>query len=195
MAKGPTMVNELLAHLKEKQGTPTPGKENCAASLEKVFKTTAPKHNEMSCIPSFTMKDKGQLGRLSKQWGSLADRVMASICSDWIAFAKDVSATLGMSKYPLVPHLPFIVKYAGHALAFHHASVQLTAPATTTLAQAEEVSQDMPKKKLVILKKKATPSPTPEPETPTQAVQDTHDSEEGELSLEDLLAFGSTIKG
>lgn len=190
MAKGPSTTSQLLTHLKETQGKPTPSKENSAASLEKVFKTVSPKHNDMTCIPSFTMKDKGQLGRLSKKWGSVADRIMETVCSDWLAFAKDVATTLGMSKYPLVPHLPFIVKYADHAAAFHHASVQLTAPAPVAEPTVETVAVAPPKKKLLIINKKPA-APKPEvvqaPEIPEQA-------DDEAMSLEALLAFGSKLK-
>lgn len=192
MAKGPSMASELLAHLKEKNGTKLPGKENTAASLESTFKQVAPKHNEMACIPSFTMKDKGQLGRLSKKWGGVADRVMETICSDWIAFAKEVTTQLGISKYPLIPHLPFIVKYADNALAFHHvASAQVIAnPPTPTVSGGVKATQEGPNKKLVILKKK-TPTQLPvESKKPTTSLLGAPKYEgDEEMTLEALLAF------
>lgn len=195
MAKGPSTASQLLTHLKEKQGTPAPAKENSAASLERVFKTIAPKHNEMSCIPSFTMKDKGQLGRLAKSWGTEADKVMATLCSDWAGFSKDLIATLGMSKRPMVPHLPFIVKYADHAMAYHRATVQLTAtPAHPSKGQPEPVMETVdatvitPKKKLVIIKKKVPVSVPQDHAEPVAA------EAEDEMSLEALLALGNQIK-
>lgn len=201
MAKGPSMTTELLAKLKEQNGTKVPGKDNCAASLEAVFKRVAPKHNEMSCIPSFTMKDKGQLGRLSKKWGPISDRVMETICSDWIAFAKEVTTQLGLSKYPLIPHLPFIVKYADNALAYHHAtSVQVIAqPIQTHVSTHAMAGQEAPKKKLVILKKKTHPTTPPEPEKlstalPEPSVEAGQPEEDEELSLEALLAFKTKLK-
>lgn len=198
MAKGPSTASQLLSHLKEKQGTPVPAKENSASSLERVFKTVAPKHNEMSCIPSFTMKDKGQLGRLAKSWGSEADKVMETLCSDWAGFSKDLIATLGMSKRPLVPHLPFIVKYADHAMAYHRATVQLTAKPAQTIEpvsgpvseQAESLTVNPPKKKLVIIKKKAPEAVPAVSQAHTEPVAEAED----EMSLEALLALGNQIK-
>lgn len=196
MAKGPSMAAELLAHMKN-HGQPV-AKPNSAHSLELTFKTVAPKYNEMTCIPSFTMKDKGQLGRLAKSWGNKADEVMHTVCSDWIAFAKDVAKELGFSKYPLVPHLPFIVKYAGHALAYHKAAspVQPIAQNEQWVAKAgipvveENQVVTPPKKKLVIIKKAKQSEPQElVSEKPVQVAEQSVTEEDAPLTLADLLSY------
>lgn len=199
MAKGPSMAAELLAHMKN-HGQPV-AKPNSAHSLELTFKTVAPKYNEMTCIPSFTMKDKGQLGRLAKSWGNKADVVMHTVCSDWIAFAKDVAKELGFSKYPLVPHLPFISKYAGHALAYHKAAspVQsiaqpeavIPASAQAGITVVEEIQVVTPPKKKLVIIKKAKQSEPQElvSEKPVQVAEQSVTEEDAPLTLADLLSY------
>lgn len=204
MAKGPTTATEMFKHL-TKQPAPV-GKPNTAQSLEKVFKAIAPKHNEMACIPSFTLKDKGQLGRLAKLWGTNADKIMDAICRDWIAFAKSVSAATGNNNRPLQPHLPWIVKYESFAKAFAlKQPVQLTAPVEESKAETPVVEPNQAvtpaKKKLVIIKKGPNPDHkiplTGEPSV-TEAYKapkpKVEEDEDQLMSMEALLAYGEKFK-
>lgn len=222
MSKGPSTASALLAHLQEKQGKPSPAKKtNTAQSLEQVFKAVAPKHNEMTCIPSFTMKDKGQLGRLAKSWGSKADEVMTAICTDWVKFAKSVSAATGNNNRPLQPHLPFIAKYADFAKAFLDAESGGSAiscteqPEVTVVETTESAAQDSnghgalvsivapvtkPKKKLLIIKKGPNPDKkipiTGEPNSKPddQGSKSSQEEDDQLMSMEALLAYGEKFK-
>lgn len=151
--------NGLLENLKNnkaaKAGEPAPYK-NSAQTLELTWKRIVPKlETGGGFIPSFTLAQRGMLGRLCKIWGVTSETILPCVLNNWIDYTKFVASQCGISKTPDAPKVEFLAKYANEAAAYSNMkSVQLIAP--------------KPKSKIVVVKKQQ-PKPEAAPAQEEQA--------------------------
>lgn len=101
---------------------------NSIASFTRLWQTLVPAHNEsVKFIPSFTLAQKGQIGKTCKVWGDSSDATLSHAVKHWIALSKFIAEQNGLKTTPNAPHVGFMLKYAGDVRSFMLSSVQLTA--------------------------------------------------------------------
>jgi len=164
-------------------------------SMELMWKQVVPEaHPTVKFIPSFTMAQKGQLGKMRKVWVDATDQTLRTVLEKWVAFTEFVTAQTGLKSTPDVPHVGFLLKYVGEARSFV-LSVQLIAPGKKepslpkvlkSQTTVPDPVQGVVKIGGVTIVKKAKPAPEIPKET---AVTTSTGNGEDEASLEEILQW------
>lgn len=151
--KVPTTVKSVSAVLDDSQVSLA---DSTVTGLYKVWASEVPKHHsEIKFVAPFTMKQKGQMGRISKIWEKQQGEILVCLIRHWLRFGRFVQEQVGGKNSPASPNLDYLAKHVALAKSFY-------------LNQQEDPTQGKHTPKLSL---KSAPAPVQDPPTPATDAQ------------------------